>query len=61
MLNAGLNETLKGVKKMAEKGEKVYKLIEGIGKEKLNSMCNVTMVDNCSVKEIEEAIKYFNN
>jgi hypothetical protein len=61
MLNEGLNETLKGVKKMAEKGEKVYRLIEGIGKEKLNSMCNITMVDNCNVKEIEEAIRYFNN
>jgi hypothetical protein len=59
MLETGVKETKKGLKRMIERGEKAFKLIEGIGREKLRSMCGIFTIDKCNKKEIEEAIKYF--
>jgi hypothetical protein len=60
LVKAGVKETIKAVKKMMEKGEKVHRLIEGVGKEKLRSMCAITTVNACiNVSEIDRAIEYF--
>lgn len=61
MIETGVERSIKALKRMVEKGEKVYRLIEGVGKEKLKSMCDITTVENCNKNEIEEAIEYFRN
>jgi hypothetical protein len=59
MLGTGVKETKKGLKRMIKRREKAFKLIEGIGREKLRSMCGIFTIDKCNKEEIEEAIEYF--
>ncbi|RGB23469.1 hypothetical protein C1646_774438 [Rhizophagus diaphanus] len=35
MIKTGVEKSMKALKRIVEKGEKVYRLIEGVGKEKL--------------------------
>jgi Acyl-CoA reductase (LuxC) len=61
MIETGVERSMKALKRMVAKGEKVYRLIRGVGKEKLGSICDITTVENCNKEEIEEAIRYFRN
>jgi hypothetical protein len=53
MLKTGVRKTKKAISRMVEKARKTYRLIEGIGREKLGSICTITTVDECSVGEID--------
>ena len=61
MMETGVERSMKALKRMVEKGEKVYRLIEGVGKERLKSMCDITAVESCNREEIEKAIEHFRN
>jgi hypothetical protein len=59
MFRTGVRKTKKAISRMVEKARKTCRLIEGIGREKLGSMCTITMIDECSVGEIDQAIEHF--
>lgn len=59
MLETGVEQDLRAIKRMVIKAEKTVRLIDGIGKEKLKSRCNITAIDRCRNEEIRNVIRYF--